>query len=150
MVHLHDQIADLGLEFLVLGFQFAFSFRWTIDQRVVAVLIAPVLDQASRELMLACGLLGAQLPGFDLRDQLTFEFGFVLSTDFSHYELQAPLPPAKIAGREGLWKMAQLWKSNKVAFGTFLLMISTSCLEKPSPKTLRLSHIYHSLDGNGS
>jgi hypothetical protein len=64
--------------------------------------------------------------------------------------LQAPLPPAKIAGREGLWKMAQLWKSNKVAFGTILLMISTSRLEKPSPKTLRLSHIYHSLDGNGS
>jgi hypothetical protein len=100
MVHLHDQIADLGLEFLVLGFLFAFSFRWTIDQRVFAVLIAPVLDQASRELMLARGLLGAQLPGFDLRDQLTFEFGFVLSTDFSHYELQAPLPPAKIAARE--------------------------------------------------
>jgi hypothetical protein len=26
------------------------------------------------------------------------------------------------------------------------LMISTSCLEKPSQKTLRLSHIYHSPD----
>jgi hypothetical protein len=64
--------------------------------------------------------------------------------------LQAPLPPAKIAGREVLWKMAQLWKSNKVAFGTLLLMISTSRLEKPSQKTRRLSHIYHSPDGNGS
>jgi hypothetical protein len=47
--------------------------------------------------------------------------------------------------RKGLWKMTQLWKSHKDAFGGILLMISTRCLEKPSLKTLRLSHIYHSL-----
>jgi hypothetical protein len=39
------------------------------------------------------------------------------------------------------------WKSNKVAFGSFFLMISTGCLEKPAHKTLRLSHIYHSPGG---
>jgi len=27
--------------------------------------------------------------------------------------------------------MPQLWKSTKVAYGDFFLMISTSCLEKP-------------------
>jgi hypothetical protein len=37
-----------------------------------------------------------------------------------------------------------------VAFGGFFLMISTSYLEKPPQKTLRLSHIYHSPDGGGS
>lgn len=148
MVHLHDQIADLGLEFLVLGFQFAFPLGWTIDQCVVVVLIAPVLDQTSRQLMLSRGLLGRQLSGLDLGDQLTFEFGLVFSTDFSHYEYRAPHPPTENGGREGLWKMPQLWKSTKVAFGSILLMISTSCLEKPSPKTLRLSHIYHSPGGN--
>jgi len=43
--------------------------------------------------------------------------------------------------------MPQLWKSNMVAYGNFPLMISTSCLEKPALKTLRLSHIYHSSGG---
>ena len=149
MVHLHHQVADFGLELLVLAFQFAFPLGWTIDQRVVVVLVAPVLDQTSRQLMLARGLLGRQLPGFDLGDQLTFEFGFVFSTDFSHFEYQAPHPPTeKIGGREGLWKMPQLWKSSKDAFGGILLMISTSCLEKPSQKTLRLFHIYHSPGGD--
>jgi hypothetical protein len=147
MVHLHDQIANLGLELFVLGFELAFPLGWTIDQRVVAVLLAPVLDQTSRELMLASGLLSRHLPGLDLGDELTFEFGFEFSTNFSHYEYPAPLPQtAKIGGREGLWKMPQLWKSTKVAFGTFFLMISTSCLEKPPQKTLRLFHIYHSPD----
>jgi hypothetical protein len=150
MVHLHDQVADLGLEPFVLGFQLAFPFRWTIDQSVVAVLLAPVFDQTSRQLMLACGLLGRDLTGLDLGDELTFEFGFVLSTDFSHFEYRAPRPPTeKLDGRRGLWKMPQLRKSNKDAFGDILLMISTSCLEKPSQKTLRLSHIYHSLGGGG-
>jgi hypothetical protein len=50
-------------------------------------------------------------------------------------------------GRLALWKLPQLWKSTKVAFGNFFLMISTSCLEKPAQKTLRLSHSYHSADG---
>jgi len=151
MVHLHHQIADLGLQLLVFGFQFAFSLGWTIDQRVLAVLLAPVLDEASRQLMLARGLLGGDLPGLDLCDQLTFEFGLVFSTDFSHFEYQAPLPPTETrGGREGLWKMAQLWKSTKVACGGFFLMISTSCLEKPPQKTLRLSHIYHSPGGDCS
>jgi hypothetical protein len=40
--------------------------------------------------------------------------------------------------------MPQLGKSNKDAFGDIFLMIPTSCLEKPSQTTLRLSHIYHS------
>jgi len=98
--------------------------------------------------MISRGLPDGGLAGFDLCDQLTFEFGFELSTDFSHYEYPAPHPrPEKIGGREGLWKMPQLWKSTKVAFGNFLLMISTSRLEKPSQKTLRLSHIYHSPGG---
>jgi hypothetical protein len=98
--------------------------------------------------MIACGLRRRQIAGLDLRDELTFEFGFELSTDFSHYEYLAPHPPTEtIGGREGLWKMPQLWKSTTVAFGDFFLMISTSCLEKPPQKTLRLSHIYHSPGG---
>jgi hypothetical protein len=85
------------------------------------------------------------LARFDLRHELAFEFGFVLSTDSSHYLYRTPrLLTDKLRGREGLWKMPQLWKSTKVACGGFFLMISTSCLEKPPQKTLRLSHIYHS------
>src|SRR5215471_5028293 len=100
--------------------------------------------------MLARRLLRRDFSGLDLRDQLMFEFGFELSTDFSHYEYPAPPPrTGKIGGREGLWKMPQLWKSTKDAFGDFFLMISTSCLEKPPQKTLRLSHIYHSPDDYG-
>ena len=98
--------------------------------------------------MIPRGLPDHGLAGFDLCDQLTFEFGFELSTNFSHYELLAPLLRAKKAAREGLWKMSQLWKSTKVAFGDFLLMISASCLEKPSQKPLGLSHPYHSADGH--
>jgi len=90
------------------------------------------------------------MAGFDLGDELTFEFGFEFSTNLSHYEYPSPRPlTERIAGREGLWKMPQLWKSTKVAFGGFFLMISTSCLEKPPQKTLRLSHIYHSPGGYG-
>jgi hypothetical protein len=47
MVHLHHQIANLGLQFFVLGFQLAFPRRWTIDQRIVPILSAPTLDEAS-------------------------------------------------------------------------------------------------------
>jgi hypothetical protein len=98
--------------------------------------------------MIACGLSDGQMAGFDLRDQLTFEFGFELSTNLSHFEYRAPRPRTEtIGGREGLWKMPQLWKSTTVAFGGFFLMISTSCLEKPPQTTLRLSHIYHSPGG---
>jgi hypothetical protein len=143
MVHLHDQIADLGLELFVLGFQLAFPVGWTIDQRVVVVLMAPPIDQASRNLLFARGLSDGLVPGFDLGDQLTFEFGFELSTDFSHYELLAPLRPAKSAGREGLWKMPHPWKSAQDAD-------SHTMLGKASHKTARLSHIYHSLGGDGS
>jgi hypothetical protein len=57
---------------------------------------------------------------------------------------------AKKKERGGLLKMTQLWKSKKVAFGTFLLMISTSCLQKPSHKTLRLSHISNKPGGGPS
>jgi hypothetical protein len=148
MVHLHDQLAHLGLELFVLGFQLAFAAGWPIDQCVVVITNAPSFDDASRYLMIARGLADRSLAGLDLCDQLTFEFGFELSTDLSHYEYQAPRPRAEqIGGRDGLWKMPQLWKSTKVAFGNFFLMISTSCLEKPSQKTLRLSHIYHSPGG---
>src|SRR5436309_16113623 len=38
-------------------------------------------------------------------------------------------------GRRGLWKLPQLWKSIKVAFGDFFLMISTSCCEKAYART---------------
>jgi hypothetical protein len=56
--------------------------------------------------MISRGLPKGCLAGFDLRDQLTFEFGFELSTDFPHYEYQAPHPRAEqFGGREGLWKM---------------------------------------------
>jgi hypothetical protein len=81
--------------------------------------------------MLSRGLSDRQLAGLDLHHQLAFEFGFEPSFDsFSHYQYPAPHPPAeKIAGRSGLWKMPQLWKSRKVAFGNILLLISTSCLE---------------------
>jgi hypothetical protein len=145
MIHLHDELAHLGSELLVLGFQLAFAVGWTIDQGVVVVMNAPSFDDASGYLMIARGLPDGGLAGFDLSDQLTFEFGFELSTNFSHYEYRAPHPRTEtIGGREGLWKMPQLWKSTKVAFGNFLLMISTSCLEKPPQKTLRLFHIYHS------
>ncbi len=148
MVHLHDELAHLGSQLLVLGFQLAFAVGRTIDQGVVLVMNAPSFDDASGYLMIARGLADGGLAGFDLCDQLTFEVGFELSTDFSHYEYQAPHPRTeKIGGREGLWKMPQLWKSTKVAFGGFFLMISTSCLEKPPQKTLRLSHIYHSPGG---
>ena len=45
----------------------------------------------------------------------------------------------------GLWKVPQLWKSESVAFGSFFLMISTSCLEStkrfphfpPGPTTMK-------------
>lgn len=144
MVHLHDELADFGSELLVLRFQLAFATGWTIDQGVVVVTNAPSFDDAAGYLMIARRLADGGLAGFDLCDQLTFEFGFELSTNLSHYEYRSPRPLAEIGGREGLWKMPQLWKSTKVAFGGFSLMISTSCLEKPPQKTLRLSHIYHS------
>ena len=53
----------------------------------------------------------------------------------------------KNAGRKALWKLPQLWKSTKEAFGNIFLMISTSCLEKPTQKTLRLFHRSHSAGG---
>ena len=97
--------------------------------------------------MIARGLADRGLAGFDLRDELTFEFGFELSTNLSHYEYRSPRPLAEIGGREGCGKCRRLWKSTKEAFGNILLMISTSCLEKPPQKTLRLFHIYHSPGG---
>jgi hypothetical protein len=57
--------------------------------------------------MISRGLPDRGLAGVDLCDQLTFEFGFELSTNLSHFEYQAPHPRTeKIGGREGLWKMA--------------------------------------------
>src|SRR5258708_31310578 len=51
-------------------------------------------------------------------------------------------------GRSAYWKQPHSLKSTMVAYGDFLLMISTSCLEKPPQKTLRLSHSSHSADGS--
>jgi hypothetical protein len=45
---------------------------------------------------------------------------------------------AKKKERGGLWKLPQMWKSIKVAFGDILLDDSHSCLKKPPRKTLRL------------
>jgi len=150
MLHLHHEVANLGLELLVLGFQLLFPCRSPIDQRVVPILSAPTLQHAVCELIVACGLCHAQLARFDLHDELAFEFHFEFSTDLSHCEYRSPHPlTERIGGREGLWKMSQLWKSTKVAFGNFFLMTSTSCLEKPPQKALRLSHIYHSPGGYG-
>jgi len=47
---------------------------------------------------------------------------------------------AKKKESRGLWKPPQPWKSAKVACGDFFLMISTSCLDKPSEKHARLIH----------
>src|SRR5215471_10292350 len=99
IVHLHDQLAHLGSELLVLGLQLAFPAGWTIDQAVVAILNAPPFDDASRYLMIARGLPDGGLAGFDLSDQLTFEFGFELSTNLCHYEYRSPRPFAEIGGR---------------------------------------------------
>ena len=148
MVQLHHQVADFGPQLPVFGFQLPFPSRGRIAQSVVPILSAPTFQYAVRELIVACGLRHAQLAGFDLRDDLPFELDFELSTNFSHYEYRSPRPLAEtIGGREGLWNMPQLWKSIQIAFGGFLLMISTSCLEQPPQKTLRLFHMYHSPDG---
>ena len=105
MVHLHHEFAHFGSELFVLGFQLTFPRRWTIDQGVVAVLRPPTLDETSRYLMISRGLGDGQMTGLDLRDELTFEFGFELSTDFSHYEYRAPHPPTeKSAGVRGCGK----------------------------------------------
>src|SRR5579884_241270 len=102
MLHLHHQIANLGLELFVLGFQLTLAIRWTIDQRIVAVMPEPSLDDASGDLMIARRLADADLARLDFRDQLTFEFGFELSTNLSHYEYRSPQTPAhKIGVREG-------------------------------------------------
>src|SRR5881397_3941467 len=122
MVHLHDELAHLGSELFVLGFQLAFAAGWSIDQGVVVVMNAPSFDDASGYLMIARGLPDGGLAGFDLSDQLTFEFGFELSTDFSHYEYQAPHPRTeKIGRREGLWKMALAVEIDKGCLRRLLL-----------------------------
>jgi hypothetical protein len=46
----------------------------------------------------------------------------------------------KVSEAEGLLKLPQLRKSMSDAFGGFLLMISTSCLDKSSEKHARLIH----------
>jgi hypothetical protein len=47
---------------------------------------APPFDDASGDLMIASALTDAHVSGLDLGDQLTFEFGFELSTNLSHFE----------------------------------------------------------------
>ena len=105
MFDLHDQVADLRLQLLVLGFQLALLSGRLVCQSadVAAILFSPPFDQASRNLILACGLGHRYLPGLDLFDHLAFEFGFELSTDFSHFEYRCPLRPAqKRLAREAL------------------------------------------------
>jgi hypothetical protein len=55
---------------------------------------------------------------------------------------------AKKKESRGLWKLPQPWKSKKVAFGNLFLDDFHRCLEKPTPKTLRLSHSYHRPGGD--
>ena len=87
---------------------FAFSFSFSASNwrscrdgwsaralTFAAILFSPPFDQASRNLILACGLGHRYLPGLDLFDHLAFEFGFELSTDFSHFEYRCPLRPAQ-------------------------------------------------------
>src|SRR5215469_16255094 len=107
MIHLHDQLAHLGSELLVLGLQLAFPAGWTFDQAVVAILSAPPFDDASRYLMISRGLPDGGLAGFDLCDQLTFEFAFELSTNLSHYEYIALLDRSpKSAGARAVENVA--------------------------------------------
>src|SRR2546428_13931445 len=137
MIHLHDELAHLGSELFVLGFQLAFPAGWTIDQGVVVVTNAPSFDDASGYLMISRGLPDGGLAAFDLGDQLTFEFGFELSTNFSHYEYRSPRPLAEIGGRQGVWKMPQLWESNKVACGGFFFLFFPNLFGKPPQTTVR-------------
>src|SRR3989442_12205973 len=143
MIHLHDELAHLGSELFVLGFQLAFPAGWTIDQGVVVVTNAPSFDDASGYLMISRGLPDGGLAAFDLGDQLTFEFGFELSTNFSHYEYRSPRPLAEIGGRGGVWKMPPLWKSTKDARRGRLLICCPNTLEKARQKsawTFQISH----------
>src|SRR5881296_692770 len=135
MVHLHDEFANLGSELLVLGLQLAFAAGWSIDQGVVAILNAPPFDHASGYLMISCGLPDGGLAGFDLSDQLTFEFCFELSTNLSHYEYRAPRPRTeKIGRREGLWKMALAVEIDKGCLRRLLLDDFHQLLGKASAK----------------
>jgi hypothetical protein len=64
---------------------------------------------------------------------------------FLGYKIGQVIPrafPEKPRERGALWKLPPLRKSDKVAFGIFFLMISSSGLEKPPHKPLRLSHSY--------
>ena len=61
----------------------AFTIGWSVGQAIVAILNAPPFDNARGYIMISCGLLDGGLAGFDLFDQLTFEFGFEFSSGLS-------------------------------------------------------------------
>ena len=139
MFDLHDQVADLGLQLEVFGFQLAFPQSGANQQCVVAILCQPLLDQALGQLVVSGGLTNADGSRFDLQDELTLELDFELSTYFSHFEYLTPPPPAPFHASKGLWKMSHRWKSaNNADFHTML--------GKASHKTTTLSHISHSPD----
>src|SRR6186713_718893 len=138
MVHFQDQLADLGLEFLVVGLQLTFSLRRFLDKAVAQILLTPPFDQASGDLIVSCCLRRAQLPGLDLFDQLAFEGGLEPTiVSFSHISISNSLTARSNAGRKGLWKVPHRWKSAKNAD-------SHTTIGKASHKTARLSHTYHS------
>ena len=92
MVHFQDQLADLGLEFLVVGLQLTFSLRRFLDKAVALILLTPPFDQASGDLIVSCCLRRAQLPGLDLFDQLAFEGGLEPTiVSFSHFSISNSL-----------------------------------------------------------
>ena len=77
--------------------------------------------------MIPCGLRNRQVAGLDLCDQLTFEFGFELSTNLSHFEYRTPRPRAdKIDAREGLCKIAR-----EHDFGNTQLWTRVNSLDSP-------------------
>lgn len=131
MVHFQDQLADLGLEFLVVGLQLTFSLRRFLDKAVAQILLTPPFDQASGDLIVSCCLRRAQLPGLDLFDQLAFEGGLEPTiVSFSHFSIsqlpdrQDPTPGAKGCGKCRIGGNPQKTR------------IPTRCLEKPRTKQL--------------
>jgi len=90
VIDLHDQVADLGFQLGDFCLQLTFPHGGARDQRIVAILCQPLLDQAFGQLMVSRGLTDADGSRFDLQGELTFELDFELSTYFSHFEYPTP------------------------------------------------------------
>jgi len=84
--------------------------------------------------MIARALRHTQVAGFDLRDQLTFVFGFEFSTNLSHYEYRSPRPLTEIGGREGLWENGAAVEIEKGRLRRLLLDDFHQLLGKASAK----------------